>query len=508
MFELSIALKYLIPKKKSLSTALISAMSVAVISLVVWLVLVFLSVTAGIEKNWLQKLTAVHAPVRISPTESYYNSYYYLVDSLASSSNYTYKTIGEKEESAASDPFSPEVDPELPSYIPEPDRMADGHLRDPVKEAFATLKKIAAENPKIAFQDYEIGGALMRLSLKNSGSSLSQMSYLLSIPDQNPRLKSLLLPVAEGNLDRDTPPETPLPYAHYVQGNLHLPTFGLDVPAILPKNYHDNGIQIGDRGTFSYAAFTAASMQEQKIAFRVVGFYDPGIMSVGNKCILVPKEVTRDIYAATQTFSPDGTPTNGIFVWTDSLAQAHELEKKISQSFADAGIASYWKVTTYENFEFAKDLLQQFRSDRTLLLIIAAIILIVACCNIISLLVLLVNDKKKEIAILQSMGATFKSIAAIFGFCGAAMGAISCIIGSLLAAFTLRHLDSLVSFLSYLQGRSAFNPAFFGQSLPNALSYEALLFVLIATPFLSLIAGLIPAIKASRIRPSTTLRSE
>ena len=42
-----------------------------------------------------------------------------------------------------------------------------------------------------------------------------------------------------------------------------------------------------------------------------------------------------------------------------------------------------------------------------------SLILIVACCNIISLLVLLVNDKKKEIGILQSMGASSMSIAAI-----------------------------------------------------------------------------------------------
>jgi lipoprotein-releasing system permease protein len=88
------------------------------------------------------------------------------------------------------------------------------------------------------------------------------------------------------------------------------------------------------------------------------------------------------------------------------------------------------------------------------------------------------------------------------------MGAVSSLFGTALAVFTLRHLDSLVSFLSALQGRAAFHPAFFGQSLPNQLSYEALLFVLIATPLLSLAAGLIPALKASRIRPSSVLRSE
>ena len=194
-------------------------------------------------------------------------------------------------------------------------------------------------------------------------------------------------------------------------------------------------------------------------------------MSVGNKCVLVPKELTRAIYATTQTFSPDGTPTNGVFVWTDNLSQAKVLENQITQKLKEAGIDTYWKVTTYENFEFAKDLLQQFRSDRTLLLIIAAIILIVACCNIISLLALLVNDKKKEIAILQSMGASNTSIAAIFGSCGIIMGTLSGILGSLLAIVTLHHLNSIVAFLSYMQGRKAFNPAFFWTIAPQYTQY-------------------------------------
>jgi lipoprotein-releasing system permease protein len=483
-------------------------MSVVVISLVVWLVLVFLSVTSGIEKNWLTKLTTLHAPIRLSPTDAYYHSYFYQIDTLAAASEYTYKTIGEKQESPISDPYQPEIDQEIPLYIPSPDRFSTGALKDPVKTAFSVLNQLQKEIPSLTFQDYEIGGALMRLTLKNSASTLSQMSYLLSIPDHNPRIASLLIPPSEGPLNFKTPP-TPSPqYAYFLNGTLTLPDCGLYTPAILPKSYKENGVHIGDLGTFSYASMSLTSMQEQKIPFRVVGFYDPGIMATGNKCILVPKEVTREIYGASQTFSPDGSPTNGIFIWTDNLSQTQLIETKISDALQKMGIAAYWKVTTYENFEFAKDLLGQFRSDKTLLLMIAGIILIVACCNIISLLVLLVNDKKKEIAILQSMGASFQSIAIIFGACGMIMGAISCSFGSILAALTLRHIDSLVTFLSYLQGRSAFNPAFFGDSLPNKLSMEALLFVLIITPILSLIAGLIPAIKASRIRPSTTLRSE
>jgi lipoprotein-releasing system permease protein len=451
-------------------------MSVLVISLVVWLVLIFLSVTAGIEKNWLNRLTSLHAPLRISPTATYTSSYYYQIDSLSAASHYTLKTIGEKAQSALSDPFSVDLDAEVPLHWPKPDRFPNGEIIDPVKIAYRELAILA-----LPFQDYEIGGALLRLH-REGGGVLSQMSYLLSFPDQNPKFPSLIV---------ESEPLT-----------------GPEITVLLPKNYRDSGVRLGDAGHLSYIAPTAASSQEQKIPVRVSGFYDPGLLAMGNKCVIVPSEVTRTIHAATQTFSPDGTPTNGIFVWFEDLSQASTIQEKISRAFEQAGIAKYWKIDTFRDFEFAKDLMLQFQSDKTLFLLIAAIILIVACCNVISLLVLLVNDKKKEIAILQSMGASFRSIAAIFGLCGALIGTLSCLLGGGLALFTLKHLDRLVSLLSALQGHHAFNPAFFGQTLPNQLSTDALLFVLLVTPLLSLAAGLIPALKASRIRPSSVLRSE
>jgi lipoprotein-releasing system permease protein len=469
LFEFSVAFKYLVPRKKSLSTALISVMSVLVISLVVWLVIVFLSVTTGIEKNWLNKLTTLHAPIRISPTDTYYQSYYYQVDGLAAASNYTHKTIGEKAESLFTDPYSAEIDAEIPrQWIPS--------SIDPVKMAFQELSDLG-----LTFQDYEISGALLRIH-RGGGSIVSQMSYLLSYPEKNPKFSSLILESK--------------------------PSDDKEVSVLLPKNYKESGVQMGDIGSLSYTSVTALSSQEQRIPIKVGGFYDPGLVSMGNKCIIVPSQVTRSIHAATQTFSPDGTPTNGIFVWLDDLSSVSKVKEEISHRFEKAGIASYWKIDTYTDFEFSKDFLLQFQSDRTLFLLIASIILIVACCNIISLLVLLVNDKKKEIAILQSMGASFQSIALIFGVCGVAMGVLSCALGGSLALFTLKHLNHLVSFLSALQGHQAFNPAFFGKTLPNEVSMEAVYFVLIVTPLLSLIAGLIPALKASRIRPSSVLRAE
>lgn len=481
-YELRIALTYLWPRRGSLSRSFLSLLSVFLISLVVWLVLVFLSVTGGIEQRWIGKLTSLHAPIRLSPTDAYYHSYYYQVDSLSAASHFSLKSLHEKAVSPHSDPYSPTTDAEVPRSWP---------AREPVDLVKGTLACL--DELQLTHDDYEIGGALLRLQLHPNGGPtqwLSQMSYLLSLSDANPNLPRLVLT-----------PEL------IVDGHLKLPYLGADTPVLLPKVYRESGAVVGDRGTLAFQALSAASTQEQRIPVQVAGFYDPGFLPGGNRCLLVPPEVTHLVQASTQTFSPDGTPTNGLFVWVDDLAAVPATAEAITQKLADKGLLPYWKVATYNQFEFARDLLNQFQSDRTLLVLVAVLLLMVACSNIITLLVLLVHEKRREIAILRSLGARTSSIATIFGAAGALTGLLACAIGSTAALYTLEHIDAVASLLSQLQGHTAFNPAYFGEHLPQTLSRGALLFVLIATPLLSLLAGLVPALRACRIAPSPTLRS-
>ena len=706
MFEISVAFKYLLPRKKQLSVSLISLMSVLVISLVVWLVLVFLSVTEGIEKKWLDKLTSLNAPLRITPTQAYYSSYYHQVDSASSASHFQIKSIAEKALSPLTDPYSPEEDGELPIHFPPPDYDADGSVKDPVKQAYAILQDLQKTHPDLIFQEFEMGGALLRLQLlrpesqvatgkvHKSQSFLTQVSYVASFPDRSPYVQNLILPIrpkdvnhlyfmshhaldhsredapammartspdtvgsrlralsehstirslktiypywkvprhllpekgkfeaalqlqngqvshvtlaqqgqkrdpsGQGNIkegtlictsdqitflshDQETffiDPQVPLiiegPFA--MQGSLiqesldqahrledirfavHATLQGLPIQGeicwdgveiaeadiqtqcalasadslpwvgkisddrsllpvngekeagiLLAKNFQDNGVLVGDRGYLSYSTSTTSSIQEQRLPIFIAGFYDPGVMSIGAKCILVPGSLAHTINSSSSSFNLDKTQSNGILVWFKDLNAARAYQEKITAAFIASGIDAYWKVTTFREYDFAKDLLEQFQSDQYLFTLVGVIILIVACCNIISLLVLLVNDKKREIGILQAMGASSKSIAMIFGTCGISMGILSSLIGTVAALFTLHHIDAIVHLLSLIQGHEAFNAAFFGNGLPSHLSHRAVIFVIVATPLLSLCAGLVPAIKACRLRPSAILRSE
>ncbi len=457
-------------------------MSTGVIALVVWLALLFLSVTEGIEKAWLDRLTALHAPLRITPTEHYYNSYYYLVDGVSVRSGYSHKSIEEKSISPISDPYSPEEDMEVPPYWTPPDLDEKGSLKDPVKTAYTILTDIQSRYQGLAFQSYEVSGAMIRLYLKQKKQGITQASYLASIPEKNPKLRSLLIPPQAMTLE---PQEV-----------------------LLPKHFQEAGALIGDTGQIIYNATTPSGLQENLLPIKVAGFYDPGILSVGSRCILTHPSIPHMINTAVG-FSPlDKNLGGGLHVWISKLSQTKKLAQEIQSAFEQAGIASYWEITPFYAYDFAKELLQQFQSDKYLFTLIAAAILLVACCNIISLLILLVHDKKREIAILHTLGASKKNIATIFALCGVSLGIISASCGALAAFFTLKHIDVCVGWISHLCGQELFHMAFYGPSLPNELSPSALLFVMITTPILALCAGLFPAVQACHLKPASLLRME
>ncbi len=667
MFELSFIKKYLTPKRKQLSVSLIALLSVVVITLVVWLVVVFLSVTEGIERNWIQKLTALNAPLRMQPTSEYFSSYYYNVDRYSAASHYMSKTLGQKARALIADPYDPEFDESLPPSVTCADHAASGELRDPVKETIAALQEMKGSFPGLAFQDVEMSGALLRLELirqeKNGlnpaevHSQLTSVSYLNSFPEKNPSLQDLLLPPTEEDLNHllflanrsqdeekkeaietfahieklktrsdlwkipldllpekvsfraqayqhkgqvthlllptentetssqtverrgphlfykgedgiEIPLDSEIPLfvhgvmellvrekngdyfaidgklqKHLLRGtvsmeglqvakasfdtelsspkaisplwpffskgkNPTLPSTKKETGILIAKNFRENGVRIGDTGYLAYSSPSISGTKEMHLPIYVAGFYDPGIMAVGNKCILVPPHITETINASESAFTLEQSEANQFYVWFSKLSDAKLVKETLLQKLQKRGVEKYWKVETYQEYEFAKDLMQQFQSDKYLFSMIGILILLVACTNIISLLVLLVSDKKKEIGILRAMGAKRRSIASIFALCGASLGLFSCLLGLFLAFITLKNIDHVVGLLSMIQGHEAFNAQFFGTSLPHEISPRALWFAAIATPLLALVAGLFPAIKAARLNPCDTLRSE
>lgn len=612
MFELAVAWKYLIPRRRQLSVSIISLVSVCMIALVVWLMLLFFSITSGVERHWISRLVAVTAPIRITPTPAYYASYYYQIDGISNASGYRHRSLSEKKGAAITDPYDPLIDSEIPSTWPPPQLNSDGQLRDLVGETFAVLDDLKRQFPTLRAQEYEMAFANVRLRLlrpfsieKQQSAFLNQSLLVGSLDPEQLNLQDSLLPITAqdvGNLlyqlgvpleasQEDFPSESgqdlanakktqlkaffdaiditalkvpangtwqklpagthiPVTFvpssieqARFVQqlkfqsalhplpialGSLEIADFtlrptenplwvtrqesGLLLPKgegesiLLPKAFRDAGVLLGDRGYLAYQAPSLTSLQEQRLPIYVAGFYDPGMLPMGGKLALMDPSIPSLILASYQ--AEQAPLSTGIHVHMADFYKADAVKKELVASLEKQGLKAYWKVETFREYEFTKELLQQLSSDRHLSFVIAAIILLIACSNIISMQLLLVHDKKKEIAILRAMGASSLSIMAIFGLSGLTIGLIGSLLGTACALLTLQHLDSALHLIALIQGHELFNPHFYGSRLPSELSYEGLGLIWGATALLSLIAGVIPAVKASLMTPSTLLRSE
>lgn len=700
MFELSIAFKYLIPRWRQLSVSIISIISTFVIALVVWLIVVFFSVKDGLENSWVDKIIAVTAPVRINPTERYYQSYYNLIDSLSAKSDYTFKNLSEKLLATHTDPYDEETDEEIPATWPKADLNEKGELKDLTKLAFEKAQSLEGFKG-VQVSDYETTFSNLRLRLlRNNGRHPTQQflehatflgsfdadtssmakafiaptaadfNNLLQIQDislnniqeENPvainrippsdlqnRLKAyfdhitieslktpeqgwriprdflpkgssfnaialsrkekivkVILPISvkeivnlekslkhfgttsqvvlnideNKNISLITDHQTTVPLGALVpleipggsellanvdQSSLNslkktsdirfqikakiqdIEVFGNTVlgllevgkatlksslidapiafvnsdkngvfipqkntfgePLLIPRSFKETKALIGDQGFLSYFSPTPSAMQEQRVPVYIAGFYDPGIIPMGGKLILANKTLVSQIQSSSSTQN-DSHLKSGINMRFNNIADASKVKVALQKEFEDAGIAPYWTISTYQEYEFTKDIIEQLQSEKNLFSLISLVIIVVACSNIISMLIILVNDKKLEIGILRSMGASSLSIATIFGICGVVMGATGSIIGIVAAIFTLKYVNELVGMISKIQGHDLFNPIFYGNTLPTDLSIEALSIVMITTALISLLAGIVPAFKASMMKPSAILRSE
>lgn len=495
MYELKVAFHYLRPRWRQLSASMISCVAVLVVALVVWLVVVFFSVTHGLQSSWLQKLVAIAAPARLTPTPAYYRSYYYLVDSASLRSDYALKTIGEKRLAEGGDPYDSTVDGQLPAEWSMPDLASDGTLKDLVKEAFGAIEALRAIRgfDNVRAYDFEMSRALLHLPVRKKGEALeiTQEMFIGSLELENPALAAALLPAQVADIYRTLQEMRGSPRGDGV---------------VLPKNFKNAGIAVGDRGWLTYDVQTASGVHEQRLPVQVIAFYDPGIIPLGGKFLLAGRHIPA-LMRSTQQHE-EVAESNGIHITFADLSRAEEFEKHLSRQLEKRGIAPYWQLETYRHYPHAKEFLQQLGSERNLFTLLAAIIIAVACSNIVSMLIILVNDKRAEIGTLRAMGASAYSIAIIFGCCGAFIGLTGSLLGIGAALLTLRYLDSLIALLSSLQGRDLFHPLFYGEQLPTAVSGEALLFVILATGALSLVAGILPAIRTALAHPAQLLRGE
>ncbi|MEZ0243172.1 MAG: lipoprotein-releasing ABC transporter permease subunit [Sphingomonas sp.] len=231
------------------------------------------------------------------------------------------------------------------------------------------------------------------------------------------------------------------------------------------------------------------------VKYRVAAIFEVGVYDYDKSYVVMPMEDA-------QTLLLLGDSVGMVEIDTVDPERVGEIVAPLAAKVQNRAQVTDWRTMNSELFE-------AISLDRTVTFTVLSIILVVAAFNIISSLIMLVWSKKRDIAVLRTMGASPAALMRIFVTVGTTIGGIGVVAGALLGFLVIYFRESVVWFIGLVTGQEVWNPAMrFLTELPAKTDpFEVIGICLMALLF-SFLATLYPAWKAANTDPVQVLRYE
>jgi lipoprotein-releasing system permease protein len=152
-------------------------------------------------------------------------------------------------------------------------------------------------------------------------------------------------------------------------------------------------------------------------------------------------------------------------------------------------------------------LFQAMRMEKVIVSLLLSVIIAVAAFNIVASLVLMVSDKRKDIAVVRTLGASSAMVIQIFIIQGLAVGALGIVSGTILGCLLAYFIGDIVAAIESLSGFYMFDPSvYLISALPSRILIGDVLIVVGGAFIISFLATLYPAWRAGKVLPAEALR--
>ena len=191
---------------------------------------------------------------------------------------------------------------------------------------------------------------------------------------------------------------------------------------------------------------------------------------------------------------------NGLRIRIAEPDRARAVAQALSRELEPGQMLRDW---TRHNATWFAALVHQKR----MLFLILVLIVAVAAFNLVSTLVMTVTDKRADIAILRTLGASPRSIMAIFVVQGAMVGLFGTAAGLLLGLGIAANVDTLVPALEQILGTQFLSKdVYLIDHLPSDPQRGDIVPVGLISLALALLSTLYPSWRASRVNPAEALK--
>jgi lipoprotein-releasing system permease protein len=277
-----------------------------------------------------------------------------------------------------------------------------------------------------------------------------------------------------------------LTHGEATPGHQGLPTI------ILGKELAKNlgGVTRGDTVTVisPLGRITPLGQVPRSQVFQVACTFESGMYEYDSSLAYIP-------LSAAQNFLGLGDRVSGIEVRVDDIYHADRVASKAGKLL---GGFPFW---SRDWMSMNRNLFSALKLEKIVMFIILTLIILVAAFNIISTLIMVVMEKTRDIAILKSMGATNRSIMAIFMIEGLIIGLVGTLLG-LLGGYVLCKLLATYKFVQLPPD------VYYISTLPVKMDALDVTLTALAAIAISLVATLYPAWQASRLEPAEAIRYE
>ena len=257
------------------------------------------------------------------------------------------------------------------------------------------------------------------------------------------------------------------------------------------------GARLGDRVVLMVPEgdVTPIGVLPRMRAFRVDGILSVGMYEYDRRVALVAMQ------DAATLLRMDGEVTGIRLSVTDPYA-APRVVRAAAQALGGGFEVDDW-TNQHVNF---------FRSieiTKHMLFVLLSLMVAVAAFNIVSTMVMAVKDKRRDIAILRTLGSSPRSVLSIFVVQGSLIGGLGIAAGLLVGVLISVNLEQLVHGLEHLVGFKFLDArVYFMSDLPAHVQIGDLLRICGVAFVLACVSTLYPAWRAARLQPAESLRND
>jgi lipoprotein-releasing system permease protein len=221
--------------------------------------------------------------------------------------------------------------------------------------------------------------------------------------------------------------------------------------------------------------------------FIVVGIFKTDMSEIDSTLVFM------NLNDAQKFFELEDAATN-IEIRVKDVYQARQIADDIQRQLGFPYFAEDWS-------RLWPNLFSALRLEKTVYFLVLLLMVLVGAFNIVSTLIMVVMEKRKDIAILQSMGATRESIRKIFLFKGCVIGVVGTTLGVLLG-LAVCLLIQKYRFIELPKD------VFLISTVPVRIYLSNYLLVAFASLLVCLLASIYPARQAAKLDPVEIIRYE